>query len=108
MIVNFSSRTSVSDFLASTLAVNQSDTSAADGAVNTESQASQKTVVEGSARSATVSTATSSSIMAGSFFDRNYARSEYLEATIGSRQQDQTFYTRMNSLVSGLSVVAQI
>lgn len=74
----------------------------------TEAQAAPETsIIEESSVSA-IAPRTSSNMMAGNFFNRDYERSEYLEASLSARKQDKDFYSRMNSLVSGLSARGQV
>ncbi len=79
-----------------------------DSAADTEAQApEQAAAVEKTERTAS-STTSSSSMMSGLFYDSNYERSKYVEAGISSRQQENSFSTKMNSLVSSLVAQAQI
>ncbi|MGE4556170.1 MAG: hypothetical protein AB7D07_05060 [Desulfovibrionaceae bacterium] len=107
-IQNVSSEASVGDLLESKRAVNKNLAAAGGDAVNEDTQTVQKPSVGENAKKNNVATTTSASMMSGNFFNTNYERSKYVNSVISSRQQDQTFSTRMNSLVAGLTAQAQI
>jgi len=107
-IQNVSSEASVGDLLESKRAVNKNLAAAGGDAVNEDTQTVHKSSVGENAKKNNVATTTSSSMMSGNFFNSNYERSKYVNSVISSRQQNQTFSTRMNSLVAGLTAQAQI